>query len=653
LSDWRAITQTFQWTATNAFDGIGLYMDGGNNSYWSTTSTQTFRFVIQALDSSIPTQTVLNATFVLTGDKVADGQWLYIDTDNVALQNGQWYGFSLCPAKTAVNGGLRTFWDTAPGDAYAGRSRQYAPKNGSTLFIPKTDSYSTGGSPQGDYTFYMLHEPPPPMVIRIVGWSFVSEDTIEMVVDLPGNPSLYHPESTTNLVSDSWASVAHSVDGSDPFTVTNFGYSALGTNGTDRIIYVKAEGRQAFFTVAPGASPPPSSWVFVGNEKEEVVDPETGRTVVYLTAGGSLDTHFHYHGGSWGTINGATYLFFSSSRNRPASAGSPLSGERQLMAANVETGDLYYLASIPNPRDGMAFYHRPYQASYNDDLKTIFFWGLRRKQLFAYNCITGAQTLLATLSATQSSRQMNDFVDASSVRLVYPYSDSATGREYIAVADFDRNLNPLTNFVARTTLAGDDIDHVEVKPDNKDVFFYKYHEFSTTGHAILKIADLASQQADTVVNPNQTPYVDHMVWGKSGGSIYWDDNAGRLWSFGWAGQTNAIAGNASPIHNQLSPDEQLWVYDYRNETYPYFSADLENPVGNDPPRITHLENWHGSIWIHNMQANTNEKYANFAWASPHPRHPHAIFSGNGEMISFVAGMDSEKTRVAIMRIGAQ
>ncbi len=410
---------------------------------------------------------------------------------------------------------------------------------------------------------------------------------------------------------------------------------------------MKAEGKQAFFNVAPGAFPPPASWVFAGNEKEEVEDAETGRTVVYLTAGDSLDTHFHYHNGSWGTINGATYLFFSSSRERPQVAGATLSGERQLMAANAETGDLYYLASIPNPLVGRIYYHRPYQATYNENLKTIFFWGLRRHQLYAYNCITGIRTLLVTLPSTHDSRLLDDFVDATSVRLIYPVSDRANEFEYIEVADFDRNLNPLSRTVVRTAPVGDALNHVGIKPGDKEVFFYKHHQSINTlsYQAILKVADLRVPQGDidhdVVVNPNETPYVDHMIWGKSGPSIYWDDNAGNLWRFDESAQTNGIVGGASPIHNQLSSDEQLWVYD-RRRVAPYFSQPFEN--------IT-LESWEGSIRIHDMQSNISEKYANIIWASPHPRHPHAQFSPDDSMISFVTGsMDNTNSRVAIMHI---
>lgn len=539
LSDWRGISQTFQWTGSDDLDGIGLRFANDQGSW---TASQPYLLVLQELDGMTPISTVFQTKFMMETNCVAATRWLYVDFADVSLKTGQWYGFTLCPSLGGVNGVQRAYWASADnGNYYGGRGAQWNPN---VSGLPKTDGYGSAGT---DLTFY-LH-----------------------------------------------------------------------------------------------SSSAPSSWIFVGNETEEVVDSETGRTVVYFTKGESLDTHFHYHGGSWGTIDGETYLFFSSSRERPLAAGETRYGERQIMAANVETGDLYYLTSIPNPLEGRIYYHRPYQATYNEDLKTVFFWGLQRNKLYAYNCITGVKTLLVTLSSNQSSRLLDDFVDENSVRLVYPFSDVGTNREYIEVADFDRHLNPISRTVVRTSPAGDDLNHVEINPANKDVFFYKHHQgLGTESYlAILKVADLGSKHDDILVNPNEIPYVDHMVWGKSGDAIYWDDNAGNLWRFNGAAQTNEIVGSETPIHNQLSSDEKLWVYDFRDEYYPCFSQPFES--------IT-LENWHGSIWIHGVESDTSEKYANIIWGSPHPRHPHAIFSTDDTMISFVTGMDNENSRIAIMRV---
>ena len=396
----------------------------------------------------------------------------------------------------------------------------------------------------------------------------------------------------------------------------------------------------------------PSAWIPAGNEMERVVDPETGKTVVYLTSGKSLDTHFHFHNGSWGTINGTTYLFFSSSRERPAAAGKTVPGERQIMAANVETGDLYYLTTIPNenPESSSQWSFRPYYASYNDVAKTIFFWDKQRRKIFGYNALTGEQKLMLTLPPGAASRELDDFVDADSVRLIYPYTireKNGGNSGYIAVSDFDRSLNLLSTRILLRCPTNEALNHVEINPANKEVFFYKRHHEKrpdgSFGWASLYIRNLAEPDSEDffVNSTNQT--IDHMVWGESGKHIYWDDNAGKLWRFDYPSCKMQIVGTGGNIHNMLSPDEKLWVYDLRKDP-PYFEEEIDG---------FKLENWNGSIWIHDMASNTSEKQANIIWGSPHPKHPHARFSPDGSMISFVTGMDNENSRVAIMHVGEE
>jgi len=396
----------------------------------------------------------------------------------------------------------------------------------------------------------------------------------------------------------------------------------------------------------------PSAWISVGNEMEQVVDPETGKTVVYLTAGKSLDTHFHFHNGTWGTINGTTYLFFSSSRKRPVAAGKTVPGERQIMAANVEIGDLYYLTTIPNknPESSSQWSFRPYYASYNDIAKTIFFWDKQRRRVFGYNCLTGEQKQMLTLPPGAVSRELDDFVDADSVRLIYPYTirgKSGKNSGYIAVSDFDHSLNLLSTRIVLRCPTNEALNHVEINPANKEVFFYKRHHEKrpngSFGWASLYIKNLADPDSEDffVNSTNQT--IDHMVWGESGKHIYWDNNAGDLWCLDYPSCKMQIIGTGGNIHNQLSPEEKLWVYDLRKPP-PYFREEIDG---------FKIESWKGSIWIHDMDSNTSAKYANIIWGSPHPKHPHARFSPDGTIISFTTGMDNENSRVAIMRVAEE
>lgn len=392
----------------------------------------------------------------------------------------------------------------------------------------------------------------------------------------------------------------------------------------------------------------PASWKSVGNEMEKVVDSETGRTVVYLTGGKSIDTQFHFHCGTWGEINGRTYLFFSSSRKRPAEAGETLPGERQIMAADVKTGDLYYLATIP--RDGPAnlaqISVRPYYASYNDRAKTIFFFDKPRNKIYAYNCLTGEQKLMLTLPKGATSRELDEIVDEQMIRLIYPYTirtnDGQLG--YISVADFDRELNLITNRVVVSCPTDAALNHVEINLQNKNLFFYKHHRNQQPNGRYVQsqvcIKDLSKPDTeDAIVNPDGQA-MDHMIWSASGLYIYWDDNAGNLMRYDRQTGVTEKVGDGSNIHNYLSTDETRWVYDLRKDP-PYFSQSFDGMK---------IENWRGSIWIHNLQTNQSIKYANMIWGSPHPRHPHAVFSPDNKMISFVTGVDSENSRIAMMLV---
>jgi len=245
-ADWRAISQTFQWSATNALDGIGLHMGAGNDALWSSTSTQTYALVIQALDNNAPTATVANIEFNLCGDKVADGQWLYLDLPNdVELQNNQDYGFTLCPSANAVDAGLRTFWNTASDDALPGEiAHQFDPN---VFGLPISGSYTNGG-PVNDFSFYLVHSVAENGPAIIVDWVPVSAGVMKMVVAVPGDLAFYHPESSPTLTPGAWSVVAHSSDGTPgSFAVTNLDYSS-SSNG-DTVIYVETEGSTGFFNV--------------------------------------------------------------------------------------------------------------------------------------------------------------------------------------------------------------------------------------------------------------------------------------------------------------------------------------------------------------------------------------------------------------------
>ena len=201
------------------------------------------------------------------------------------------------------------------------------------------------------------------------------------------------------------------------------------------------------------------------------------------------------------------------------------------MAADAKSGDLYYLTTIPS--DGTSFLShmtvRSYNATYDDRSKSIFFWSKNRTTAYAYNCLTGVQKELFVLPDQGTSRELYSWSDDQMIRLIYTYSipdnsgvNPAYSRsEYLAIADLDYNFNVLTNWVVKSTPVGGALNHPEINPKNKDLFFYQLKSGPMVNKKHKQIDfllhDLVSG-TDTVIMPDRGR-VDHQIWGMSGDFI--------------------------------------------------------------------------------------------------------------------------------------
>lgn len=88
-----------------------------------------------------------------------------------------------------------------------------------------------------------------PFAAMIKSIEHFSGDVYRLVVDWQtGNqmvPPASHPIKTSDLALGSWDAIPHSIDGSAPWYTTNLNYTA--TEGSDKVIYVKATEATAFF----------------------------------------------------------------------------------------------------------------------------------------------------------------------------------------------------------------------------------------------------------------------------------------------------------------------------------------------------------------------------------------------------------------------
>jgi hypothetical protein len=81
---------------------------------------------------------------------------------------------------------------------------------------------------------------------NIVSVSPFGENALELVVST-AQPELSYPQCISNLVGGVWADIEHSVDGNEPFVLTNLSYSS--SLGSDKVIYVKSDEAARFFRV--------------------------------------------------------------------------------------------------------------------------------------------------------------------------------------------------------------------------------------------------------------------------------------------------------------------------------------------------------------------------------------------------------------------
>jgi hypothetical protein len=354
-------------------------------------------------------------------------------------------------------------------------------------------------------------------------------------------------------------------------------------------------------------------------------------------------------------VLGREYLFIESCRERPPAAGAGRPGERQILAADTGSGDLYYITTIPNerptPNNTTQWASRQYRCDFFAPLGELVFLDKALRKIRAHNVLTGRQRLLLELPSGTTSRQFTTApLAGGGIRLAYSYTVSGGGgpaRDVIAYSDFDRDFKPRETRVVLESPPGDAYDHVDMRRGDPDCIFYYHHSGFIKGRGgfernLLHIVNLKNPAGvDRIVNPDNST-ADHHTWGDSGKYMYWDNNRGSMYRYDVDGGKLELIGKSGCIHNKTSPDETLWAYDIRAQL-PFETFKGDNG--------TAIENWWGEMFIYDLVTRRHTKLADIVWAHPHPRHPHTHFSPDGTRLSFVTGVSGGvNTRVAVVRV---
>ncbi|QHI70391.1 hypothetical protein [Tichowtungia aerotolerans] len=149
---------------------------------------------------------------------------------------------------------IATVSDTVTGDSYTytktlAETNQLNLANMNTVALEMTtfDSTYTGSEP-AYFDDFQVQIPGSIINPRIVSMEMASDSLLKLVVALDGaDPDSFLPVRCDDLVSGSWASVAHADSVSNSLVFTNLSYATV--EGTNHLIYVSATNSSAFFTV--------------------------------------------------------------------------------------------------------------------------------------------------------------------------------------------------------------------------------------------------------------------------------------------------------------------------------------------------------------------------------------------------------------------
>jgi len=154
LSDYAGIGQSFLWNSAQNLDGIGLYLNAAQSGFsWGGGDVVNYTLYIHSgADASLasPRSPVATYTFNILGSQISNtgNKYVYLSGLNLALTNGQWYGFQLAPTPTGAPTSRRLFWD-ASNTVFSGNSQNF------NTAIPYNGTFTNPFGSVKDFTFFM------------------------------------------------------------------------------------------------------------------------------------------------------------------------------------------------------------------------------------------------------------------------------------------------------------------------------------------------------------------------------------------------------------------------------------------------------------------------------------------------------------------
>ena len=409
----------------------------------------------------------------------------------------------------------------------------------------------------------------------------------------------------------------------------------------------------------------------IGNERHVVKDQLSGKDIIFLTDAKYMNSTQYPHNKAF--IEDDKYVIFESSRLRPDGSGTAgtfpayQNGERQLLAADIESGDIYHLASLEfedTAKYGQYHVHTSsqYHSDYAPATNTVVYYDMTGHNLYMLNLNTGLRkqiwhtdygTLGDPPSITEDGTRLIVYVVHSGVENPDFFANRITSVYY-----FD--IDAVTNEVSKPKLitvwvhrkveldavntSGIYLAHPLVNPANRDEFSF-CHGFNGYSNGTIDCARIWYGKVDgsliQMANPTPEGHIfTHELWGPQGRLIYYVDivTTGGISSVDpRTGEVVKLIEGTKPrcLHISVSGDEKRIVFDTQDYT-------PENPLDQYK---NHLEN----IVLFDVPAKQTTILARQTEGQGHPRQMHPIINRKGNKVCFTV-TDGPTSKVAVIKI---
>lgn len=393
----------------------------------------------------------------------------------------------------------------------------------------------------------------------------------------------------------------------------------------------------------------------IGNEKHAIIDAVSGKQVIFVTDANYINTTNYVTCRTW--AENEKYIIIESTRPRPD--GTVNRDERQLIAADIETGELFWLASLTvEPNVAQYGKHhikksaRQYYTDYAPATNSLVYLDITGHHLYLLNLNTRQTSILWHLAEGTFSAPPSIKEDGSRVviNVIQPGPGPNTlfyGRTYAVYAlDIDREKSSLkgkpyliTTFAGCNAPDAIDLNHAQVNPANPDeISFCHGFRGKSDGSVVKGRVWYAKADGSLVKLATPTPadhVFTHEAWGPQGKYIYFVDilgTGGVSRVDPRTGELKKLITGTKPrcLHISLSGDENRIVWDTQCEELDY---------GN------HLEN----VVLFDVAANKTTVLAKQMEGPGHPVSIHPNISKSGRYVAFTVS-DGAGSKVAYIDI---